>query len=177
MMNRLILEIDDSVVLRQYIPEDAEGIFYLIDHSRTHLSQFGDTTAEKYPNVDVVRESILTPKNPSKFRFGIWDCATMVGGIGIAPYGDPKVYVSVEIGYWLGAMHQSKGYMNKAIRCAIAFAFENMQVCSVYGIVTKGDVRSANVFRRVGFVERDVDTELQFFMRYENYMHVKDLWI
>src|SRR5260221_3426993 len=92
---------DGQIVLRQYTPEDADEVFALIDQNRGYLSQFGDDTSDKYPTLESFRESILSPKKPSRLRFGIRSKdGVIVGSINLTPDDDnPK---RAEIGYWLG---------------------------------------------------------------------------
>lgn len=61
------------------MPQDADDYFGLIAQDPDHLRQHRDETADKYPTLDVVRDSIVSPKNPAKYRFGIWDNGVMVG--------------------------------------------------------------------------------------------------
>lgn len=65
-----ILVRSTGIRLKQFIQTDSKAIFDLINKNREHLSQFGDTTAEKYQNVESVEDSILNPKNPNRLRFG-----------------------------------------------------------------------------------------------------------
>ena len=89
-MDRLIIEVDLDIVLKQYIADDAHAIFQLINNSRDHLSQYGDTTAEKYLTVELVFESIIKPKNPQRLRPGIWDDNALVGGINLTSNEDSR---------------------------------------------------------------------------------------
>ena len=57
---------DDTVELRELIPEDAERYFHLVDTNREHLSQYGGTTSSSYNSVDDVSRSIVSPPNPEK---------------------------------------------------------------------------------------------------------------
>ncbi len=52
---------NSSLVLKELVLEDARPYFDLVDSCRAHLSQFGDDTAQKYPNVKSVSTSIKRP--------------------------------------------------------------------------------------------------------------------
>ena len=79
----LISTIEAGLVLRTYTPEDAETVFALIDRNRQHLSQHGDETAKKYPDLASFLQSITHPANPNKIRLGIWKGETPVGSINL----------------------------------------------------------------------------------------------
>ena len=81
---------DGDLTLRQFTPSDAQELFGLIDSNREYLSQFGEPTSHKYPTVESVLDSIQTPRNPNKLRFGMRDNkGKLVGSINLTVY--PKI--------------------------------------------------------------------------------------
>lgn len=143
---------DSAVTLRQFTPQDAADIFNLIDQSRDHLSQHGDTTAEKYPDLESVKESIEHPKNPNRLRFGIRNLeGQLVGSINLTPDAeDPQ---RGEVGYYLGQAYTGKGYMGSALTALTGFAFSDLQYETLYGKVQEDNAASARVLERAGFRE------------------------
>ena len=139
----------DPVILRQLTIEDAPAYFEAVDANRNHLSQFGDETAAKYPNLESVEESFLNPSNPAKLRLGIWDSNTFVGSANLTPGEDGK---SAEIGYWLDDRHTGKGYATVATRALAAHA-RQQRFHRVFANVTVGNEASASVLKRAGFVQ------------------------
>ena len=138
-----------GIRLKQFIVSDSQAIFQLIDKNRNHLSQFGDTTAEKYKTIESVEESISNPKNPDRLRFGIWDNGVLVGSVNLTPDEDDKT--KGEIGYYLGSEFTGKGYMIKAVTTLAEFAFKNLQYKEIYGIVHAENIASQSVLRKSGF--------------------------
>jgi len=136
----------EAVVLRQLTIEDAPAYFNAVDANREHLSQFGDTTAQKYPTLESVQESILNPTNPDKLRLGIWDEDTFVGSINLTPEEDGS---EAEIGYWLDARHTGKGYATVATRALANYAKNKFP--KVRAEVAEGNEASVRVLERVGF--------------------------
>lgn len=142
-----------SVVLRQLTPADAPAYFDAVDNNRDHLSQFGDTTATKYPDPASVERSIASPDNPNKLRFGIWDGDAFVGSINLTPEEDSS---AAEIGYWLDRRHTGQGYATVATRALAAYARERYP--RVYAEVVDGNAKSADVLRRAGFAQASKKT-------------------
>ena len=134
----------DPVILRQLEIQDAPAYFEAVDANREHLSQFGDTTATKYPNLQAVRTSIANPDNPGKLRFGIWDNETFVGSANITPGDD-----GAEVGYWLDGRFTGHGYATLAAKAISSYAAE--QYANVHAEVTEGNESSVRVLERSGF--------------------------
>lgn len=138
----------DSVELKQLIPEDAEHYFQLVDSDRAHLSQFGDVTAEKYPTVEAVRESIVHPANPNKYRFGIWDGEVMVGSINLIPAENNRT----EAGTWIAKAHTGHQYAARAGSLLIDFVFKQLQLDEVFAKIVVGNEASRKSAERSGFI-------------------------
>ena len=103
---RIIIPVTEEITLKKLIPEDSVNYFDLLDKNRDHLSQYGDITANKYPNEESVFQSIINPINPRKIRFGIWVNDTFVGMVGLTPLQ----HRSCETGGWTGKEFCRKGY-------------------------------------------------------------------
>ena len=149
-----ILSTDGDIVLRQFVLQDSEEIFALINSNRGHLSQFGDETADKYPTLESVRESIEHPKNPKRLRFAIRDKqGRLVGSINLTPdEGNPS---QGEIGYYLSAEFQKRGHMRKAVQILTEHGFSNLNYKFIYGDVTEGNMASENVLMKAGYQETE----------------------
>lgn len=145
---RIVLTSDtDTVRLMQYIPEDAETIAALIAYDPDHLRQHGDNTADKYPNADAVRESILHPKDPSKYRFGIWDGETMVGSDNLTPKGEGRA----ELGSWIGRQYIGHEYAGRGRALLIDFAFKQLGLDEVFCDIVVGNESSQRSVEKSGF--------------------------
>lgn len=144
---RIEIEGADEISLKQLKPEDSQAYFDLIEHDRPHLSQFGDDTAEKYPTTEAVKESIESPKNPTKLRFGIYVRDKMVGSINLTPQETEP-----EIGYWIGKEHVGHGYATDAVKLLSNYAFTNFGLDQLYGVVTVGNVASRKTLEKTGFI-------------------------
>lgn len=143
----LELNVEPGLVLRQFTLVDVDAIFRLIDRSRLHLSQHSDRTAEKYSRVEDVSESIASPRNLNRLRMGIWSHGAMVGSINLTP----ETELSAEVGYYLGRDFQGRGFMTKAVRRIITYAFEERGLQELFARVSESNTPSIAVLERTGF--------------------------
>jgi ribosomal-protein-serine acetyltransferase len=145
---RIVLErAGNPVQLKQLVPEDAQAYFDLISYNPDHLRQYGDTTADKYPDVAAVRRSIEQPADPNKYRFGIWDGDTMVGSDNIRVKEDGKA----ELGSWVSAQYIGRGYAGYGRELLIDFAFNGLGLDEVYCDITVGNTSSRRSVEKSGF--------------------------
>lgn len=151
-MEQIVIQ-GEGLVLKQLLLKDAEPLFLLIDRNRSHLSQYGEPTAAKYPNLSAMHKSIVDPPQLNRLRFGIWDGSVLVGSINITP--DKENTNCAEIGYWLGAKFVGKGYATRATKALVAYAFADMGIELIYGIVDSRNNPSIRVLERIGF-QKDV---------------------
>ncbi len=139
-----------EITLRQFSLTDVSAIFQLIDSSRTHLSQHGDTTADKYKTPEDVAESISNPKNPKRLRFGIYNKAgELVGSINLTPKNTGPLMG--EIGYYLGEDATGYGYATEAVITLTDYAFNDLSYASIYAVVSVANSPSAKVLGRAGY--------------------------
>lgn len=137
----------EGIVLKQLVSEDAENYFNLIQYDPDHLRQFDDDTADKYPSVGSVVDSIITPEDPNKLRLGIWHDDTMVGTINLKPTG----VASGIVGYWVGKEYIGNEYAAKAVRALTDYAFESAGLQSLLATVHIGNYASRKTLQKTGF--------------------------
>lgn len=143
---RIVLS-DGTVRLMQLTAADAPAYFELIAFDPDHLRQHGDETADKYPDVASVQESIEHPKNPAKYRFGIWDGDVMVGSDNLTPEGDGKA----ELGSWVGKQHIGRGYAGRGRELLVDFAFSTLGLNEVHCDIVVGNEASRRSVEKSGF--------------------------
>lgn len=143
---------DGEITLRQYTIDDAAEVFAIINRNREHLSQNHEDTADKYPTLQVMEESILHPKNPERRRFAIRNRQdVIVGGINLTT--DDEKPEEAEIGYWQGKEFTGKGYTGRAVETLTAFGFENLGYKTIYGKVFETNEPSVKVLQRAGYIQ------------------------
>lgn len=145
-----ILSQDREICLSPMSLEDTAELFALIDSNRPHLSQFADDTAQKYPTLASLQESVTFPANPKKLRYVIRNKeGVIVGSINLTPI--PGEQRSGEVGYYLGAQHQGRGYMTRAVQTLTAYAFQTLGYDVLSGTVHNENLPSARVLLKAGY--------------------------
>lgn len=151
MQPRIIIPIaDKELVLKQYIPTDADLAVNLINSDRTHLRQFGEVTGNKYNTVQEFRDSITKPTYPDRLRFGIWTQENqLVGSINLTPHFDNPNYG--DIGYYLGKDFTGNDYTRRATIALSDYAFNELQFNRLFATTHKDNIASQKVLRGAGF--------------------------
>lgn len=145
-----LVSFDGEVSLRQMTLQDAGEVFEVIDRNRDFLSQHHEDTAQKYPYLSILEESITHPKNPDRLRFAIRNRqGQVVGSINITP--DKKTSGEAEIGYWQGEEFKGNGYVGRAVETLTSFAFNTLHLKTVYGVIFETNEPSMRVLTRAGF--------------------------
>jgi RimJ/RimL family protein N-acetyltransferase len=76
----------------------------------------------------------------------------MIGGIGFTGLESGKCHCS-EIGYWLARPYWGRGIMTAVLRKAIELAFERLGLVKLTAHVFAGNVASARVLQKCGFLQ------------------------
>ncbi len=140
----------NGMVLRRFAPYQAEAIHFLIQSDPDHLNANHQHIAEKYPTVESVLKSIEQPKNPERRRFGIWPGALMVGSVNIEPeLGAPVP--TAEVGYWIAKKYEGQGFVSRAMRSLVAFAFDELGTERLIAKVATNNARSGRLVGKLGF--------------------------
>src|SRR5579862_3093874 len=165
----------DGFSLKQLVEDDAQAYFDLIAYDRAHLSQDHngepDATADKYPTLESVIDSIKSPTNPKKLRFGIWPSDVMVGSNNLTPL-DEQGY-AVESGSWIGKKYTGHHYASRARELLIDLAFNRLGYQLIVSEIAVGNEASRRSVEKSGFkfmgtVEKpDVWGEYRQYWRYE----------
>jgi|SRR5579862_8631815 len=145
---RIEIEAANGVALRQLTEEDDQPYFDLVNSNRGHLSQFGDKTSEKYPDVESVRRRREQADRQGIYRFGIWADNAFVGTVNLSPDSDGQ---SAELGYWIGNQYAGHGYARRATQALASYAFERLGLDLVCAEVAIGNVASRKSLERAGF--------------------------
>lgn len=150
-MLKKLLELATSrkeVVLLELIPADARTMFELIDKNRSHLSQWGDPTADAYPDYESVLRSIANPIDPRRIQLGIWCNGIFAGTINFTPINQR----TREIDCWIGREFCQQGLAVLATRAVIDYGrqlpdVDTMTACAYFQnrysriVLTRSDMR------------------------------------
>src|SRR5262245_39063213 len=95
----------------------------------------------------------LAERPESNFAIALDDA--VVGGIGFERGGDVE-RLSAEVGYWLGEEVWGRGLATAALRAVTRHAFEAHGLQRLFAAVFAGNLASARVLEKVGFVREGV---------------------
>jgi [ribosomal protein S5]-alanine N-acetyltransferase len=80
------------------------------------------------------------------------DDSALVGGMTLSNVRR-GVAQTAALGYWAGAHHAGKGYITAAVRAAVRFAFEELELHRVEAACQPENAASQRVLQKAGFVE------------------------
>lgn len=94
-----------------------------------------------------------------------------VGGIGVTPQKGWKSHTG-EIGYWLGEKYWGRGIAQKSVELMTEFAFKEMSLLKLFGIVLSPNKGSMKVLEKCGYqLEGVLKSEVMKHGRYYDIYH------
>jgi ribosomal-protein-serine acetyltransferase len=167
------IKIDDEVWLKELEEKDAIPIFALVQANRLHLRAWlpwVDATQTVDDEAAFIRSVRMQQEGNGSFICGIWYRGLVVGTIGyhIIDWLTRKV----EIGYWLGAQFQGKGFMTRSCAELLRYAFEELHLNKVEIRCATGNHRSRAVPERLGFTREGLIRQAEWL-----YDHYEDLFL
>lgn len=145
----------EHVVVRPFRTEDAPALYEAVAESRDHLKpwmpwadQHQRVEDSLYKIVHFTAQWLLR----EDMTVALTDAATgrFTGGSGLHPRDwDARVF---EIGYWIRASEQGKGYVTEATRLLTEFAARSLAANRVFIQCDARNARSAAVPQRLGYV-------------------------
>jgi RimJ/RimL family protein N-acetyltransferase len=137
---------NEAVTLRRLTVEDAPLYFDAVDSNRKHLSQFGEPTADDFPDLASVVSMIEHNDPAHDWQMGVWDDETLVGAGNLT-----RFHKRARIGGWLKADQQGKGYATLATRTLAEFASKSF--FTVEAFASPENVPSKRLLVRSGFIK------------------------
>ncbi len=149
-------DLGEGALLRAYRIEDLDALWEAIDQERARIGPWMpwvETTLRK-DDERVWLERVVA--DASTEGLGIWVEGEFAGGIGLAP--DPFGIVA-EIGYWIRAGFEGRGFVTRACEALLTHAFETLGVHRVVIRAGIENVRSRAIPERLGFTLEGVHRE------------------
>ena len=146
----------ERVIIRPYRESDAQDVFEAVGESRDHLRPWLPF-ANEHQTVEETRDWIIHQVAAWLLRedmtLGMWEATTnrYLGGTGFHPRDWDIGYF--EIGYWIRASAEGRGYVTEAVRLLTDFVFHTLKANRLEIRCDELNVRSAAIPRRLGFVE------------------------
>ena len=153
-MSPLPVELGDGAILRRYTMGDLDELFALVDAERERIGEWMPWV-EGTRTVEDQREWLarVVADEQSLDGSGIWVDGVLAGGAGMSwdPFG-----VWAEIGYWISAAHEGRGFVTRACRALIDIAFRELGLHRVTIRAVVENRRSRAVPERLGFTQEGV---------------------
>jgi len=148
---------DDDILLRPLTVSDAAGLFRLIDADRARLGRWlpwVEETRSERDSVRFIADATDERRRRRSLVLGILVGGSLHGTVGLH-------YVewfdrSAEVGYWIASGAEGRGYVTRAVRLLLAFAFGPAGLHRVVLRCAVGNDRSRAVAERLGFVREGV---------------------
>lgn len=161
--------VDEDVILKILELDDAEVLFNLIDHNRTHLREWlpwVDTNTTLEDSKLFIRSTQEQHVQNLGFQCGIWFRGQFAGMIGF--HRIDWINRNVEIGYWLGEEFQGHGIVTKACRTFVDYAFYKFRLNRVQIRCATGNKKSCAIIERLGFNKEGTIQQAEFL--YDHYV-------
>lgn len=151
----------ERVLLRPYRAGDGIALWEAVEESREQLQPWRPwegTPVSPDETEAFVRHELVKWILREYLPMSLWEKETgkYLGGAGL--YRICWEVPSFQIGYWLRASAEGKGYMTEAVRLLCDFAFRTLEAQRVEIRCDTHNARSAAIPRRLGFMH---DTALQ----------------
>jgi RimJ/RimL family protein N-acetyltransferase len=146
--DRIILQTgDDTIVLKQLIPDDAQRYNDLVSSNMDHLNKYGHG-ATVFP-IEFQRELIARWLHSGHYAFGIWDEGRMVGSDYITIQDENEN--TGELGSWIAKEHTGQNYAARARKLLVDFAFNTLGLDEVFCAIGVGNEASRKSVESSGF--------------------------
>ena len=152
-MRPLHFELSEDCELRLLEETDVDELYALIDANRAELSRWLPWAAgqDREGTLDFIRLTHRHRADHSGATFAIVCGGALAGVIGMEPLD--WAHRATSIGYWLGAEHQGRGVMTRAVRALVDYAVSEWELNRVEIRAAVGNARSRAIPTRLGFVE------------------------
>lgn len=101
---------------------------------------------------DFIRDSIKQREEDTAYSFGIFEKSTdkLIGNIALTEVLRGALQSCI-IGYYLDLEHNGKGYMTEAVKLAVRFGFDELNLHRIEAGVMPHNIRSMRVLEKAGF--------------------------
>lgn len=146
----------ERFVARCWEPEDAPLVRAVLDVSDEHLRPWIPFMKEEPRSLADTAARIRTLRasfdSDEEYRFAMFEPgerSVLIGGTGLFKRVGPS---AMEIGYWVGAPHNGRGFATEAAAAMVRLAFEVEKVDRVEIHCDAPNVASARIPAKLGFV-------------------------
>ncbi|MCB2362393.1 GNAT family N-acetyltransferase [Clostridium estertheticum] len=159
-----------NISIRALTPGDAQEVLGFHLRNRKYLSCFEPVRDETFYTLDnqkrTLTEGYKQFLNGSGVNFGIYKEKKLIGKIRISNIVI-GVFKNAFIGYSMDEEEQNKGYMKEAVKLAVTYAFEELELHRVEASTLINNEKSQRVLKNCGFKELGIS---------EKYLYINGEW-
>ncbi len=143
------------LLVRPYQAGDGTALYKAVDEDRAHLARWlpwVDKHTDIAASEETARRMHSRWLNREDLTVGLWEQSSgrLLGGSGL--HRCNWEVPSFEIGYWLRRSAEGQGFMTEAVGLLCGLTFGTLEAQRVVIRCDKGNIRSAAVARRLGFI-------------------------
>lgn len=155
----------DKVELRILTPEDNKIVLEYCLRNKKYLKPYEPSREESYftlaGQVNNLIQSYKSYLNGREVSFGIFKDNVLIGKIRISNIV-LGVLRSCTVGYSIDELEQGKGYMKEALKLAMRYAFEVLELHRIEASTLLDNKRSQGVLKACGFKELGINEKYLF---------------
>ncbi|MPQ29882.1 N-acetyltransferase [Clostridium estertheticum] len=159
-----------NISIRALTPGDAQEVLGFHLRNRKYLSCFEPVRDETFYTLEnqkrTLTEGYKQFLNGSGVNFGIYKAKKLIGKIRISNIVI-GVFKNAFIGYSMDEEEQNKGYMKEAVKLAVTYAFEELELHRVEASTLINNEKSQRVLKNCGFKELGIS---------EKYLYINGEW-
>ncbi len=147
----LSLTVNENILLRTYLEDDAAEHFHVVSSNRKHLRAFlrwVDTHTKEAHSLDYIRYTHVQQDSQQALMLGIFEDEKLIGEVGMHLW--EHELKKAQIGYWIAASHEGKGIVVKSLQRFFKYIFESLSMNKLEIRFVPSNKRSATLAERMG---------------------------
>ncbi len=163
------IQIEEGLLLKSLELRDSEDLLPLVDSNRAYLREWLpwlDMTRTIDEMITFIDAAVRQQAAGLGFQAGIWHKEQLIGIIGY--HHLEWANRSTCVGYWLAEAFQHKGFMTKACRALVEYAFEDWHLNRIEIRCAVGNLKSRAIPERLGFKSEGLLREAEWL--YDHYV-------
>lgn len=147
----LSLTVNENILLRTYLEDDASEHFTIVNANRKHLRQWlrwVDAHTKEVNSLDYIRYTHIQQDSQQALMLGVFENEKLIGEVGMHLWEhDLK---KTQIGYWIIASHEGKGIIRACLNRFFNYIFESLSMNKLEIRFVPSNIRSAKLAERIG---------------------------
>jgi len=161
--DRLTIPVAAGIELRRVCTADCAELYAAIDRNRARLRTWLPWVSDTFSLRDLiefVRQREVDNTARVSLTTNIWYQSKLCGAIGLHAIDERNRNTS--IGYWLDGAYEGRGIMTRACRAIVTEGFRPYGLHRIEIRCATGNIRSAAIARRLGFIEEGILREAEW---------------